>query len=166
MRIYFFFLTFFLVTQNSFAQVMDSIHYSWKVFELEEEIEGEIIKRCYVMSVPKSSKTNYTGDREAYVSISRFEHERREEVSISAGFQYKINSNIYSLIGKEDFELFTRGSSAWFDRATKDKRFIQKMLDNDSIKVRSDSAIGSYAVDTYSLKGFARAYKRMKDLCP
>ena len=40
------------------------------------------------------------------------------------------------------------------------------MLNNDSVKVRSDSAIGSYAIDEYSLKGFARAYKRLKQLCP
>jgi hypothetical protein len=159
---------FLFFVKASMAQVLDSIHYSWEVFELEEstDLELEPIKRCYVMSPPKSSKTNYTGDRGAYLSISRFESERTEEASIVAGFEYKGHSKIYALIGKKDFPFFTRGDSAWLNSSRKDKKFIQEMLRNDFVRVRSDSAFGSYAVDEYSLKGFARAYKRMKALCP
>ncbi len=145
---------------------MDSIHYSWEVFELVEEIDGEEFKRCYTLSRPKSSKTNYTGERDYYLSVSRYEIDRSEEVSISSGFEYKINSKIYALLGLQDYELFTRGSSAWFNSSRKDKTFIQAMLENDMVRVRADSAIGSYSIDDYSLKGFARAYKRMKELCP
>ena len=122
-------------------------------------------KRCYIISKPENSKTSYTGDREAYISVTRFKNEKREEISISAGYEYKINSRIYALIGDSEFSLFTKGKSAWLDNSAKDKSFIEEMLKNDSIKVRSDSAIGSYAVDEYSLKGFARAYKRMKKIC-
>lgn len=166
-----FFLIFFcLLFESKFclAQTMDSIHYSWQVFEIEEipEDETEPVKRCYVMSSPQESKSSYTGDRKAYLAISRFESNRSEEVSISADFEFKISSKVYTIVGNKNFEFFTNGNAAWLNDKFKDKEFIQEMLKSNMVKVRSDSSTGAYAVDTYSLKGFARAYKRMRDLCP
>jgi len=160
-------IIFLLFSKNSFAQLIDSIHYSWEVFELEEEIEGELepVKRCYVISKPKNTNSNYTANRDPYISVTRFRDERNEEITISSGYEYKISSKIYVLVGKKPFFFFTRGNSAWLDSAQKDKAFIQEMLKSDFVKVRSDSSLGSYSVDEYSLKGFARAYKRMKKLC-
>ena len=167
MRLFFCFFTLLLASKIALSQTLDSVHYDWQVFEIEEQIEDELepVKRCYVMSKPKSSKTSYTADREAYIAVSRFADKRNEEVSISAGYEYKIGSKIYVLIGNRDFNFFTREDAAWLDTSIKDKIFIEEMLRSDSIKVRSDSATGSYAIDEYSLKGFARAYKRLKQLC-
>ena len=167
MRLSLCFLILFTFSKTVSAQVLDSIHYGWEVFEIEDQIEGELepVKRCYVMTKPKTSQTSYTGDRDAYIAVSRFEDQRMEEVSISSGYEYKIGSKIYVLIGGDGFNFFTKDDSAWLDNSIQDKNFIEKMLKNDSIKVRSDSAFGAYAIDEYSLKGFARAYKRMKQLC-
>lgn len=166
--IYFGFFCLLFLGKNCFAQTLDSIHYSWKVFETVENLEDELdpVKRCYILSPPQNSKTSYTADRNAYLAISRFENDRTEEVNISSGYEFKIGSKIFALVGNKNFELFTKDDYAWLDSKIKDKEFIQKMLESDEVKVRSDSAIGSYAVDEYSLKGFVRAYKRMKDLCP
>ncbi|MDA9231420.1 hypothetical protein N9O56_02495 [Rickettsiales bacterium] len=163
-----FLLVFTLFSASVSAQIIDSIHYSWHVFEYKEILDEELepIKRCYIMSEPKNSKTSYTGNRNAYLSVTRFENERTEEVSVSAGFEYKLSSKIHALVGNKDFKFFTKFDSAWLGSGYKDKEFITEMLKNDFVKVRSDSSSGSYAVDQYSLKGFARAYKRMKDLCP
>lgn len=157
-----------LFSNNIQAQIADSIHHSWTVFEYDEEVEGhfELLKRCYAMSRPAQTKTNHTGKRDVYLAITRFDHDRSEEVNISAGFEYKGKSKVYVVVGDQNFEFFTRRDGAWLSRAMHDKRFIKKMLESDFVKVRSDSAFGSYAVDTYSLKGFARAYKRLKNLCP
>jgi hypothetical protein len=153
--------------KNSFSQIVDSIHYDWKVLEYSEEIDenAEPIKRCYVISKPKESATNYTGDREVYLAVTRFEEDRIEEVSTSSGFQYKINGKVNAVVGDKFFILFTRDNIAWNTSKINDKNFIEEMLRSDFIKIRGDSSIASYAVDTYSLKGFARAYKRMKQLC-
>ena len=101
---------YFLITlffpNNVFAQTVDSVHNSWTVFELEEEVEGnfELLKRCYAMSRPQESKTNYTSKRDAYLSVTRFDHDRSEEVNISAGYEYKGQSKVYVVVGDEDFE--------------------------------------------------------------
>ncbi len=163
-----FLLIFLLNPKFIFAQIIDSIHYSWHVFEFKEKIEDELepIRRCYIMSDPKNSQTSYTGKRDAYLSVTRFENERKEEVSISAGFEFKLSSKINVVVGNKDFKFFTKFNAAWLNSGYKDKEFIEEMLKNDFVKIRSDSAVGSYAIDEYSLKGFARAYKRMKELCP
>jgi hypothetical protein len=157
---------FLIFSLNCNAQVIDSIHYSWEVFELEEGEGDELSRRCYVISRPTTSKTSYTGDRESYLAVTRFQNDRDEEVSASAGFEYKINSKIYTLVGDREFLLFTRADMAWIDSRAKDKDFVEWMLKSDFVKIRSDSAVGSYAIDEYSLKGFARAYKRMREVCP
>ena len=118
------------------------------------------------MARPQATQSNFTGERDAYLSVTRFDHDRSEEVSISAGYEYKGSSVVFAVINDKEFEFFTRRDGAWLDRAIKDRDFIEQMLTSDSIKVRSDSAFGSYAVDEYSLQGFNRAYKRMKKLCP
>lgn len=159
---------FLLLSHNSHAQIIDSIYYSWKVFEFEEEIDKgfEPVKRCYIMSKPENSQSNYTAPRNAYLAVTRYENTRSEEVSVSAGFEYKINGIVYVLIDDKEFKFFTKHDSAWLDHSSKDKIFIEKMLNSSTTKARADSAIGSYAIDDYSLKGFARAYRRMRELCP
>lgn len=156
-------LTFLILIcqKTASAQIIDSIHYDWTVYEYEKN-SG---KECYVASLPRNSRTNYTGQREPHVLVTLFNDNRAEEVSIYSGYEYKLNSDIYILANDEQFKLFTNGDIAWFETPMQDKAAIQTMLESNLVKVRSDSAIGNYAVDEYSMKGFARAYSRMKELC-
>ena len=122
-------------------------------------------KKCYIASPVKKSVTNYTAERNAYILITRFTRDRVEEVSINSGYIYKGNSSVYVLIADKQYKLFTREDTAWSPTRRQDKEMIQLMLENNIIKVRSDSAIGTYAIDEYSMKGLTRAYSRMKELC-
>ena len=154
------------------AQVIDSIYHDWVVYEktqddqiYDEDGEEEEGKICYIVSFPKDSVTSYSANRQPYISITHFASSKIEEVSIYGGYEYKINSYIYVLIDDQQFELFTNGDMAWAKNQEQDKNLIQLMLRAGSIKVRSDSAIGNYAIDQYSVKGLVKAYARMKYLC-
>ena len=156
-------LFFLLIAQKEVsAQVIDSIYYDWTVYEYDRRGED---KKCYIGSPVKSSLTNHTGDRNAYLLITRFTRDRVEEVGINPGYEYKGSSSVYVLIGNMQYKLFTKGDMAWSMTRKQDKEMIQMMLENEVVKVRSDSAIGTYAVDEYSMKGLTRAYSRMKELC-
>jgi hypothetical protein len=72
---------------------------------------------------------------------------------------------VHILIGGQQKHLFTEKDTAFAKNEYEDKEIIEKMLNSETIKVRSDSSFGNYAVDEYSLKGFNRAYERMKTLC-
>lgn len=155
--------SFWLFVNQAQAQIVDSIYYGWTVYERSDENEE---RECYIGSSPVSSVTSHTGIRKPYILITRFNKSRSEEVSVYSGYEYKINSSAYILIGdQEQFRLFTNIDNAWANNSEEDKKIIQLMLYSSYFKIRSDSAIGTYAIDEYSTRGLARAYSRMRELC-
>jgi hypothetical protein len=98
--------------------------------------------------------------------ITRFQKDRVEEISIFGGFDYKISSHILMLIDSYQFRLKTKSDYAWAKNRYEDSQIIQNLLKANIVKVRSDSAVGTFAVDEYNLKGIAKAFKRMREICP
>ena len=62
-------------------------------------------------------------------------------------------------------KLIAKADYAWARSRKEDVQIVQTMLKSAAVKVRSDSAIGTYAVDEYSLKGITLAYSRMREIC-
>ena len=147
---------------NLSAQVIDSIYYGWAVHEYESD-DG--IKQCYISSFPARTDSNHTSERSPYLLVTRYARKRTEEVSIYSGYEYKINSGVFILIDDVQFKFFTDDEMAWLKTPAEDREVIQLMLESSLVKVRSDSSLGTYAIDEYSMKGFNRAYARMKEIC-
>jgi hypothetical protein len=152
---------YFLLQSNASAQVIDSMYYGWVVYEIGEGDE----RRCYTASAPHTTNSSYTSFRAPYLAVTRYYKNRNEEISVYSGYEYKINSDIYLLIGANQKEIYTKGDMAWAKSDYDDKEIITLMLRNAFVKVRSDSSFGNFAIDEYQLKGFARAYARIKELC-
>jgi len=151
----------FLLPQNVIAQTVDSMYYDWVVYEYDDG--GD--KKCYIAATANKSDTSYTGFRNPYLAITRYSANRSEEVSLYSGYEYKMNSDVYLLIGDVQKRLYTKDDMAWALSDYDDKDIITMLLQTDSVKARSDSAVGNYSVDEYRMKGFTRAYIRMKELC-
>jgi len=158
-------VVFVLLTINpSAAQIIDSSFYSWTVYEIQEtELD---YKKCYILSHPIKSHSDHPSRKQPYIMIARYEEDRNEEVSVYSGYEYKMSSEAFLLIDKESYNLVVKDSMAWARTRTEDAIIIQKMINSGIIKVRSDSALGTFGVDEYSLKGMAKAYRRMKKICP
>lgn len=154
----------FLSISSTYAQIIDSSFYSWSVYEIQEtELD---YKKCYVLGHPIKSHSDHPARSEPYVMIARYQEDRNEEVTVYSGYEYKLSSEVFLLLDKESYNLETKGKMAWAKTRTEDAIIIQKMLDSGILKVRSDSALGTFGVDEYSLKGLAKAYRRMKKICP
>ncbi|GMO56145.1 MAG: hypothetical protein Ta2D_00540 [Rickettsiales bacterium] len=153
---------FFFVSFTLFAETLDGIYYDWSLFTLQKIGEE---KKCYIASFPKKTTGNYKNAREPYILVTRFQEKKVEEVSIYAGFEYKISSNVYISIDGVQFQFKTKEDIAWTKTKEDDKNIIKTLLDAKEIKVRAESSKLEYVVDEYSLKGFSRAYKKMKELC-
>ncbi len=156
---------FFLVAlrQCARAQVVDSSFYQWQVYEIQEnELE---YKKCYILSHPVKSDSDHNSRQKPYLMIVRFQKDRSEEVNVASGFEFKLNSEIFMLIDDLQFKLLAKKDVAWAKTKTDDIRIIETLLNSAVVKVRSDSAIGTYAVDEYSTKGITRAYARMREIC-
>ena len=155
--------TFLLLSSRQLsAQHIDSIHYSWVVYEINEDSED---KKCYILSTPNKSDSSYTGTRKPYLAVTRYAKNHVEEISLYTGYEYKISQDVHLLIGEWPALLAVDGDMAWAKNKKDDKEIIRALLDNKFVKARSDSSYGNYAIDEYSLKGFVRAYSRMKELC-
>lgn len=149
--------------QPATSQIIDSSFYDWTVYEIQENELS--YKKCYIVTHPKKSDTDHNGRQKPYLMITRFQKDRSEEVSIFAGFEYKLNSDIFLLIDNTQFKIFAKKDIAWAKTKGEDIAIIERMLRSGNLKVRSDSSIGTYAVDEYSLKGITRAYARMREVC-
>ena len=158
----YFFTILLFSSQNISAQVIDSIYYSWAVYEYEASPED---RKCYIAATPSKSETSYTGIRNPYLSITRYEKSRLEEIGVHAGYEYKMNNDVHLLAGGKHKYLFSKEDMAWAKNDYDDKDIIFMMLENEYVKVRSDSSTGHFAVDEYEMRGVARAYARMKELC-
>lgn len=149
--------------QPARSQVIDSSFYQWTVYELQEnELD---YKKCYIVSRPVKSDTDHEARQRPYIMITRFQQDRSEEVSVYAGFEYKLNSEVFVLIDPLQYKLLAKKDYAWALTKSEDIKIIEAMLNSGVLKVRSDSAVGTYAVDEYSLKGITRAYARMREIC-
>ena len=160
-------LVFLLFSFKSFATnspkvVVDGAFYDWNVYYIDD-LSGE--KKCYIASFAKNTIGNYKKERNPYIMIAYFKARNAEEVSIFADYDYKLKSNVYVGIDNKQFRMFTKGKFAWAKNSAEDKTIIKEMLDAKVVKTRGETLMGEYTVDTYSTKGLARAYKRMRELC-
>ena len=164
------FKNFFLITLFFFAsnfslqaQTLDRNFYNWRIYEIADEDPD--FKKCYIVNSPVTSDTHDTSRKKPYIMITRFQKDRVEEISVFGGFDFKISSHILFLVDSNQFRLKTKSDYAWAKTRADDVRIIETMLISSSVKIRSDSAIGTYAIDQYNLKGIAKAFKRMREIC-
>lgn len=164
MRI-FFAITFAVLTfcSNLHAQVIDSSFYQWTIYEMQSDELDE--KKCYMVTLPINSESDQAWRGKPYLMITRYQNRRIEEIAVSSGFEYKINSKIFFALDHQVFRLPTNKDLAFARSRDDDAFIIQKMLSAATVKVRADSAIGTFAIDEYSLKGIAKAYSRMRAIC-
>lgn len=162
MKKIFYIILFLLLSSFDKQPLIDSTHYSWTLYEYESQSGG---KKCYITSIPVKSDSDHNHKRSPYIMVTKYQNNQNEELSIFSDFEYKLNSEVKILIDDFSYKLFTKKDMAWVRTNEEDKNVIKQMLDSKSFKVRSNSIYATYAIDQYSMKGFVRAYNRMKEIC-
>jgi len=145
------------------AQTLDSSFFYWKIYEMNDDDSD--FKKCYIVNSPFKTDSSDPARKKPFMMVTRFQKDRIEEVSIYGGFEFKINGPILMLIDEQQFLLKSNIDYAWSRSRSDDIRIIEKLLESTEVKIRSDSNVGNYAVDFYNLKGIAKAFKRMREIC-
>jgi hypothetical protein len=123
-------------------------------------------KICYVHSRPKKSEGDYTRRGDAYIQVTHRAGDRtRDEVSVTAGYAYRKDSEVTMLIDGKKFSLFTDDDTAWGGDARTDSALVTAMKAGTSMTVRGTSARGTLTTDTYSLAGFTAAHAAIDKAC-
>lgn len=132
----------------------------WLVYTALED--GE--KVCYIVSYPTVKSEHYTANRKPYVMVS-YVDKKADEVSVTSGFQYDNEPVILNIDKKTNYTLpVIQGNLAWAENTKIDQDLILKMKQGLSMVVHGKVKTTNID-DTYSLRGFQKAYKKMHDLC-
>ena len=134
----------------------------WSAFRFSEN--GN--RACYIASQPTKHEGNYTRRGEIYALVThRPSENRRDEVSFIAGYTHRADSVVEVKIGGSAFKLFTKEDGAWTANKDEDKRLVGAMIKGNRMVVRGTSGRGTKTTDTYSLKGFTKAYRTITRSC-
>lgn len=149
-----------LATDNSIPSLKKTYN-SWNVLTITQN-DGKI---CYLVASPIESIGNYMDFRKPYIMVSLFGY-NKIEISISAGFLYKLNSVVsVSIDGKQERFIAETEHLAWPEKVNYDKTIVNYLINGRRLLVFYQSYDRTYAVDTYSLTGFSKAYNLAKKLC-
>lgn len=142
------------------AQSLLASFSDWSVMKAQDEDAGTL---CYIGTKAASSKGTFTKRSEPFLLVTQ-RSQYVDEVSVSSGFPYKMDSATVSIEGR-DFSMFTEDETAWAPDAKQDKQMIEAMKKAHTIVLRGTSQKDTTAEDTFSLKGFTAAYNDMKKRC-
>lgn len=122
---------------------------------------------CYMASSPKRDEGKYTKRGDIYAVVAHRPGEKSFDVfNIVSGYTYKKNSKVVIKIGNQTFNnLFTDEDKAWTMTEKDDQALVNAMKRGERMIVDGTSARGTKTKDTYSLKGFVRAYKAISAKC-
>ena len=123
-------------------------------------------KVCLMWSQPTKSEGNYTRRGDVYTYVTqRPARKRLNEISISIGYPFKKKSALSISIGKKRFKMFSKGDTAWNRRPAADAKMVKAMRAGATMTARGVSSRGTKTTDTFSLKGFTKAYAAMNRSC-
>ena len=123
-------------------------------------------RTCYVHAVPGLSRGKYTKRGPTYMQVThRVPGGARNEVSLTAGYDFKPGSEIALDIDGRKFTMFTRDDGAWTRDAKEDAALVAAMRAGKSLVVQGVSSRGTETTDTYSLTGFTAAHNAIGKAC-
>lgn len=160
LRICLFIIFAFSFVAASKAQTLHQTYGDWKVFTHKEGVKD----MCYIASTPTKKAGNYSKRGEPFVLVTH-RSARIDELSVSSGFPYKKDSEASVKLDKKEFKLFTQNDRGWAYDEKDDLAIVDRMAKGKLMVVKGTSPKGTYAEDHYSLNGFTKARRAMKDLC-
>ncbi len=135
---------------------------AWYAYQLMES--GQRI--CYIVSKPTRSRGKYKKRGDIVVFVThRPKAGEKDVVNFQAGYTYKRGSKVTAKIDKKTFNLVTDRDAAWSRNAREDKVFVAAMIRGATLVLKGKSKNNINTTDTYSLKGFTRARKRINRAC-
>lgn len=122
---------------------------------------------CYMASTPKKDEGKYNRRGDIYAVVTHRPDENSfNVVNFNAGYEYKKGAKVEVKIGAKTFDkIFTSGDKAWPTNEKTDKEMVDAMKRGSRMVVYGTSSRGTKTKDTYSLSGFANAYRAISNKC-
>ena len=133
----------------------------WQALTYEENSKPV----CYVFTEPAKKQGDYTSRGQVYALVTHRPVDKKLNVfTVVAGYTYKEDSDAILEVGDQKFTLFTQEGMAWANDAD-DPKIVEALKKGTDMVVHGTSSKGTETVDTYSLKGFSKAYDAIGAAC-
>jgi len=137
-------------------------HKDWSAYVVKD---GDA-SHCFAYSQPTKSAGKYSSRGKVSISVSHRPADNvRNEVSFTAGYTFKANSDLEIDIDGRKFELFVDEDSAWAPDAATDKALVEAIQKGSRMVVRGTSSRGTRTTDTFSLSGTTAAIDQIDKTC-
>lgn len=121
---------------------------------------------CYVYGEPTKESGEYTKRGPVYLQVAHRQKDKVvNELSVTAGYPYKPDSEAEVDIDGAKFLLFTKDEGAWARDAKIEAAVVKAMRGGKNMVVRGVSQRGTKTTDTYSLAGFGAASNAINTAC-
>jgi hypothetical protein len=119
-------------------------------------------KVCYAFTKAKKSDPKIAGRGEAVLTVTQ-RASGRDAVALSAGYEYAANAAVDLSIDKAKFDLYTAKRSAF---ARDGHAVVDALGKGKAILATSPHPQKKQVKDSFSPKGFAKAYDAINKACP
>lgn len=124
-------------------------------------------KICYMASEPTKSQGKYKIRDDVFLMVThRLGNNTFDVVNVAAGYTYKKGSRpTFSIDGAKPFTLVSSADTAWAKDTETDARLVKAMRAGGQAVLKGTSQRGTLTTDTFSLKGFSKAYHAIQKAC-
>lgn len=129
--------------------------------------QGAEGKTCYMSTEPEKSVGKYKKRDDVFLTIShQLADKNFDVVSVVAGYTYKKGSKPTITVDKKAaISLVASETGAWAKDNKTDKQLVSQMKAGTTAVLRGTSKRGTATTDTFSLKGFSKAYREISEAC-
>lgn len=124
---------------------------------------------CFITSEPIKLEGKYDrnnrGETRVFVTHHGLDNQNRGVVSSVAGYRFEQDREVVFSIDGKSFNLFSVDTRAWATKPDQDRALVKAMKRGNKLKVTGVSSRGNKTTDTYSLKGFTAAMKKIDKAC-
>ena len=135
---------------------------AWTAYAYSEK-SGKV---CYLAGEPKKSEPAGGKRKHPLAMITHRPGEKvANVVNFIEGYPLREGSEVSLDIGGANFDLFTKGDSAWARTPELDKAIVESMAKGKQAVVKGTPQKGPATTDTYPLAGFAQALALIDKAC-
>lgn len=124
-------------------------------------------KTCYMATEPKKSVGKYNSRDDVFLFVTHHLAEKEFDiVNVAAGYTYKKGSKPTFTVDKNKaVTLVSHADTAWAKDSATDQKLVAQMKKGTTAVLKGTSARGTLTTDTFSMKGFSRAYHDIQKAC-
>lgn len=148
--------------QNSKIEILGTFG-DWTAYTFADT-DGKV---CYMASTPEKSTGKYKIRDDVFLIVThRLGDNSFNVVNSVAGYTYRTGSKPTLAVDKlKEIALVSHADTAWAKDSATDDKLVKQMKRGGKVILRGTSKRGTKTTDTFSLKGFSKAYAEIDKAC-